>query len=116
MVVEHAARRFSLPCALKAIDAGCGAHVLVENARVGKDLFDLLNAVEHLDQPRMVIVEGTRDRSGGQLLELGEFLLGFWRAHGLDDVQPRQRSDAIAISRSAPSVKSIDSSSLIRLM
>ena len=59
-------------------------------------LLDLLDAVEHLDQPRMVIEERALHRSGGELLELGQFLIGLRRSHALDDVEPRQRADAIA--------------------
>ena len=41
-------------------------------------------------------MERTLDRARRQLLEPGEFLFGFGRAHALHDVQPRQRPHAIA--------------------
>jgi hypothetical protein len=43
-----------------------------------------------------MIVEGALTGPGGQLLELGQFLVGLRRAHGFDDVEARQRADAIA--------------------
>ena len=61
MVIEGAARSLDLACSIETVDAGCGAHVLVEDERIGEDLFDLLDAVEGLDQPRMMIVEGALD-------------------------------------------------------
>src|ERR1700677_3626019 len=64
VMVEHTAGRFGLPGSLEAIDAGGSAHMLIENARVGEDLFDFFNAIENFDQPCVVIVERTRDRSG----------------------------------------------------
>ncbi len=82
MCIERAARGLGLACAFKAIDAGGGAHMLVENERVGEDLLDLFDAIEDVDQARVVVVERALHRADGELLELGEFLVGLRRAHG----------------------------------
>ena len=63
VVIEGAARGFDLACAFKAIDAGSGADVLVEDARIGEDLLDLFDAVESFDEARMMVVEGAFDRT-----------------------------------------------------
>ncbi len=63
VMVEGAARRFGLACAFEAIDAGDGAHVLVEDVRIGEDLLDLLDAVENVDEAGVVVVEGTLHRA-----------------------------------------------------
>src|SRR5579863_2381847 len=65
VVMEYAARRLCLPCSLKAIHAGRGAHMSVENSWIAEDLFNFFDAVEHLNQSRMMVVEGTFDRSCG---------------------------------------------------
>jgi hypothetical protein len=37
--------------------------MLVEDERVGEDLLDLLDAVENVDKPRVMVVEGTLHRA-----------------------------------------------------
>ena len=58
VVMQGAARGLGLACAFKAVDAGDGAHMLVEDERVGEDLLDLFDAVEDVDEAGMVVVEG----------------------------------------------------------
>src|SRR5271165_4590724 len=94
--MQSAARGFGLACALEAVDGGDGAYVLVEDQRIGEDLLDLFNAVQNLNEPRVMVVEGTLHGAVGKLFELGQFLVRQRRAHGFDDVQPRQRAYAVA--------------------
>jgi len=61
VVIERAARSFDLARAFQAVDARSGANMLVENERISENLFDFLDAVECLNQPRVVIVEGAFD-------------------------------------------------------
>ena len=70
VVVERAARCLDLSRAFKSVDAGGCAHVRVEDVRIGKDVLDLLDAVEHFDEPRMVVEERALDRACRKLLEL----------------------------------------------
>src|SRR5580704_6614265 len=96
VMVQGSARRLGLPGAFETIDAGHGANVLVEDVRIGEDLLDLLDAVENVDEAGVVVIEGTLHGAKSQLLELGEFNVGQGCAHGADNVQPGQRSNAIA--------------------
>jgi hypothetical protein len=81
VVIQRTARGLDLPRTFQPVDAGRGAHLLVEDEWIIKDTLDILEPVESLNQPRMMIVEGALDRSGRQLLELGQFLVGQRRAH-----------------------------------
>ena len=101
VVIERAARSFDLARAFQAVDARSGANMLVENERISENLFDFLDAVECLNQPRVVIVEGAFDRPTGQLLELGQLFVRLRCSHGFDYVEPRQRTDAITALRIA---------------
>ncbi len=67
MVHEGAARRLGDAGALLPIDSGGGAHMLIENAVVGEELLNDLDAMEDLDQPRVMVVEGAEDEALGQL-------------------------------------------------
>src|SRR5579863_1544193 len=99
VMVEDSTRCFGLARALEAVDSSRGTHMFVEDLGVTKDLFDLFNAVEDFDQPRMVIEERAGHRSRGQLLELGQLFFRLWRAHRFDDVQARERAYAVAALR-----------------
>src|ERR1035438_7053974 len=64
-------------------------------ARIREDLFDLLDAVEGLDQPRVMVVERTLHWAGSELFELGQFLVRQRSAHGLDDIESCQWAYAV---------------------
>ena len=49
--------------------------------RIGRDFLDPLHAVQHLDQPRQVVVERLADHAlGAALLEFAQFPVGQRRA------------------------------------
>ena len=93
---QCAARRLGHARAFEPVDAGGGAHVLIEDERIGEKLLDLFEAVEHFDETGVMVVERAFDWPRGQLLELGQFLVGQLRSHGFNDVEPRQGTYAIS--------------------
>src|ERR1019366_4750648 len=57
VMMQRATGCFCLACSLKTVDSSDSAHMLVKDQRIGEDMFDLLDAVEDVDEARMVVME-----------------------------------------------------------
>src|ERR1039458_3066393 len=94
VVDEHPARRLGDTHALVAVDLGARPHVRVEDVGPGEDVVDHVDAVDDLDEPRVVVVEGAGRVAPQPLAVLGELGVGRGGAETLGDVEPGQRADA----------------------
>src|ERR1019366_2895949 len=95
VVDQDAARGFDHAYAFQPVHSGVGAHVRVEDGRVGQQPLDLLQTVQQLDQPRIVVVKGTVDHGTEALAVFGQLAVGYRRSQLLGHVQARQGAHTV---------------------
>src|SRR5207248_10844515 len=69
-------RRLSSPNAFETIGAGESTHVLAKDFRIIQQLLQALNTVQHLNEPRVMVVKRTQHGGTLQFVKLGQFLIG----------------------------------------
>ena len=72
-----------------------GADLGPENGRVVEQLPHALEGVQGLDETRVVIVEAALDDAAETMAVLLELRVGLRRATAVDDVETRERADAV---------------------
>jgi len=80
MMDKRSPRRFGDADAFALIRPGAGAYLGVEDVRVIQNPLHHLDAEDDLNQPGVVIMEGTQDGPALNLAEFGPFLIGDGRA------------------------------------
>ena len=74
---------------------GACSHVVAEDAGVGEEILDHVNAVEDLDKPGPVVLERAARVTPQASPVLGQFSVGGGGPQLVDDVEPRQRPDPV---------------------
>src|SRR5262249_49347599 len=95
MVNQGAPRCFGHANTFDLIWLGKCTYVFVENVRLMQELLDAFDAVKDLDKPSVMLMERAQDDAAPQRTELRPLLIGSRCTAAVDDVQPRQRTDAV---------------------
>ena len=86
MVNQRTPRRFGHSNAFEFIRLSEGTDMLIKDVRLIQDLLDALDSVKNLNEPGVVLVEGTQDDATLQGTKLEPFPIGFWGSAPIDNV------------------------------
>jgi len=86
MVHQRPPRRFGHSNAFEFIRLSEGTDMLIKYVRLVQDLLDALDSVKNLNEPGVVLMEGTQYDTMLQGAELDPFPIGLWRSAPVDNV------------------------------